>query len=65
MFKKVDNDSVSIDFINDTRHLCTRFRADGIKAMSRCISGGKEVIKFTNTSNHGRVCLFSHNETTI
>ena len=25
MFKKVDNDSVKIDFIHDTRHLCTRF----------------------------------------
>ena len=25
MFKKVDNDSVRIDFIHDTRHLCTRF----------------------------------------
>ena len=26
--------------------------------MSRGISGGKQVIKFTNTSNRGRVCLF-------
>ena len=58
MSKKVDNDSVRMDFIHDTRHLCTRFRADGVKAMSRGISGGKQVIKFANTSNHGRVCLF-------
>ena len=34
-----------IDFIHDTRYLCTRSRIDGIKAMSRGISGGKQVIK--------------------
>ena len=44
-----------IDLIHVTRHLCTRFRI----AMSRDISGGKQVIKFANTSNRGRVCLFS------
>ena len=27
--------------LHDTRHLCTRFRIDGIKAMSRGISGGR------------------------
>ena len=27
-----------------TRHLCTRFRIDGIKAMSRGILGGKRAI---------------------
>ena len=47
-----------IDFIRDTRHLSTRFRIDGIKAMSRGISGGKQVIKLANTSNYGRACLF-------
>ena len=31
-----------IDFIHDTRRHCTRFRIDGIKAMSRSISGGKK-----------------------
>ena len=36
--------------IHDTLHLCTRIKIDGIKAMSRVISGGKKVIKFTNTS---------------
>ena len=29
--------------------------------MSRGISGGKQVTKFANTSNRGRVCLFSLN----
>ena len=47
-----------VDLIHDTRHLCTRSKIDGIKAMSRGISGGKQVIKFVNTSNRGRVCLF-------
>ena len=32
--------------------------------MSSGILGGKQVIKFANTSNRGRVCLFSENETT-
>ena len=36
----------SLDPIHDTLHLCTRFRVDGIKAMSRDISGNKQVIKF-------------------
>ena len=44
-----------IDLIHDTYHLCTRSRIDGIKAMSRGLSGGKKVIKFANTSNRGRV----------
>jgi len=33
--------------------------------MSRGISGGKQVIKFANTSNRGRVCLFSQNKLAI
>ena len=28
-----------IDFIHDTRHLCKRFRMDGLKAMSRGFPG--------------------------
>ena len=48
-----------IDLIDDTRHLFTRFRIDGRKAMSRGISGGKQKIKFANTRNRGRLCLFS------
>ena len=55
----------SLDLIHDTCHLCTRFRVDGIKAMSRDISGHKQVIKCSNTSKRGRICLFSQNETTI
>ena len=55
----------SLDLIHDTCHLCTRFRVDGIKAMSRDISGDKQVIKCSNTSKRGRICLFSQNETTI
>ena len=34
------------------------FRIDGIKAMSRDISGGKKAMKFGNTSNRRRVSLF-------
>ena len=33
--------------------------------MSCGISGGKQVIKIADTSNHGRVCLSSQNESTI
>ena len=36
--------NVWIDLIHDVRHLCTRSRINGIKAMSRGISGGKQVI---------------------
>ena len=35
-----------IDLIYVTRHLCTRLRTDGIKAVSRGFSGGKQVINF-------------------
>ena len=34
-----------IDLIHDTRHLCTCLRIDGINAMSRGFSGGKQVKK--------------------
>ena len=54
-----------IDLIRDTRHLCTRFGIDGIKAMSRNTSRGKQVIKIANTTNLCRVLLFYQNETTI
>ena len=43
-----------MDITRDTRHLCTRFRVDGIKAMSRGFSGAKQIIKFANTSTHGK-----------
>ena len=32
-----------IDFIHETRHLCTPIRIDEIKAMSRGFTGGKQV----------------------
>ena len=46
-----------IDLIHDARHLCMHLRTDGIKAMSRGFSEGKQVINFSNTRNCGRVCL--------
>ena len=52
------------DLIDDTRYFRTHFRIDGIK-MSRGILRGKQVFNFANTSNRGRVCLFSQNNTTI
>ena len=39
---------IAADLIEDTRHLCTHSRIDGIKAMSRGISVGKQVVKFAN-----------------
>ena len=38
------NDFGTKDLIHDTRHLWTRFRIDGIKAMPRGISGGMREI---------------------
>ena len=58
-FRAALRDFWRIDLIHDARHLCTRLRINGIKLMSRGISGGKQVIKFTNTSNSGRVCSFA------
>ena len=47
-----------IDLIYDIRLLCWRLWTNGIKAMSRDFSGDKQVIKFVNARNRGRVCLF-------
>ena len=47
----------SIDFIHDARHLCTRSRTDGIKAMSRGFSGGEQVKK-TCQWKKSRLSLF-------
>lgn len=47
-----------IDLIHDTRHLRTRFRNDGIKAMSRVFSWGKQVREFAKARNRGRIYLF-------
>ena len=54
-----------IALFGDTRHLRTRFRVDGMEAMSRGISGGKQVKKIANRINRRRVCLFCQNGTTI
>lgn len=53
----------TIDLFHDTRHLCTRFTVDGIKATFPCFLRGQT--EFAGTGNGGRVCLFSQNETTI
>ena len=44
-----------------------RLRIDGITAMSRGISAGKqnEKKKIANKNKNGRVCLFSQNKTVI
>ena len=39
--------------IDHTRHFCMRFMIDGIKAMPRGISEGKQKTTFANTRNHG------------
>ena len=54
-----------IALFDDTRHLRTRFRVDGMEAMPRGISGGKQVKKIANRINRRRVCLFCQNGTTI
>ena len=56
---------VRIDLNHDTLHLCTRFRIDDMKAMSRGISGTKQVLKFADTSNRGQVWLSSQNDKAI
>ena len=49
----------SIDLAQDTRLLCMHFRIDGIKEINvTWYFRGKQVIKFVNTSNLGRVSLF-------
>ena len=42
-----------------------RLRINGILATSSGFLGGKQWIKFANTSFRGRVCLFYQNELTI
>ena len=43
----------------------TRLRTDGIKAISRGISGCNQNIKFANVRNRGQLCLFFRNEDLI
>ena len=49
---------MKIDLIHDTRHLYTRFGINVVKAMLRSISGGKQAIRFTNTTEQSRPSLF-------
>ena len=49
-----------MDLIYAPRHLCKRFGIDKIKATTRGIPGGKQVIIFANTNNRGGIYLFSH-----
>ena len=59
--RKCTKKCAAIDLIHDTRHLCMRLiRTDGIKAMSRGFSGGKQVIKSANARDRGRVCKSRH-----
>ena len=48
-----DYSFTQIDPIHDNRHLCTRSRTDGIKAMSLGFSGGKQVKKIANGRDRG------------
>ena len=48
----------AINLIHDARHPWTLLRTDGIKAMSRGFSWGKQGIIFSNTRNRRRVGLF-------
>ena len=46
-----------LDLVYDTGHsLHARIRIDGEKTISRGFSGGKQVIKSTNTRNRGCAC---------
>ena len=54
-----------IDLIHDTRHLFPRSRIDGIKIVSRGISGGKQGLKFAYTSNQSQFCSLFQNKNTI
>ena len=51
----------SIELVHDTRHLCRCFRTDGIKAMSRVISGNKQAIKSATACNRSQFFLSQRN----
>ena len=46
-------------YVHDIRHLCWRFRIDGINIMSRGISGDEQEIKWANMTNRVRECIIS------
>ena len=47
-----------IDLIHDTRHLYTRLKTDGLKAMSRGFSGCRQADKICRYKKLRRYCLF-------
>ena len=47
-----------IDLTHDTRHLYTRARTDGIKAMLGGFAGGKQVSKSTARYKKSQLILF-------
>ena len=54
--KKLNDEYIATFKTLPTYHHCTRFRISGIKAISRGISGGKQLIKFPSACNWGRGC---------
>ena len=63
--KTSDQEYALIDLIHNARQLRSRFRINGITAISRGISGGKQKKKLVNARNRGRLCVFSQNEEMI
>ena len=56
--------SLRVDFIHDTRHLCTSVKIDDIIAMSPGFLKGKQVVKSANTRNGVQVCFIKTKTTT-
>lgn len=56
--------SLRVDFIHDTRHLCTSVKIDDIIVMSPGFLKGKQVVKSANTRNGVQVCFFKTKTTT-
>ena len=53
----------AIDLIHDTHHLCTRSRTDGIKAMSRGFSGGRQEKNIAKGRNRSGIYCSRQQET--
>ena len=53
----------AIDLIHDTHHLCTRSRTDGIKAMSRGFSGGRQKKNIAKGRNRSGIYCSRQQET--
>ena len=50
------------DYIYDSRHLCARLRTDGIKAMSRGLSRGKQVKNIVSGRNRRVEFVYSRQQ---